>query len=634
MGRWPATMTVAVLVATLVTGGASSGTEDAAMDERLEYRWNLAEIYPDDAAWTRALEAFEARIGKVDACRGHLGDSPARLADCLDLLHDLDREAKRLGSYAGMRFDEDTREAGALEMRQRFRAVATRLAQATSWVDPEILQLGAGRVRAMIAAEPRLEPYRFTLEETLRRAPHTLSPEGERLVATAGLMADAPSTVYSVLANAEMPWPTVTLSDGTEVRLDQAAYTRYRAAPVRADRKRVFDAFFGTWKAYERTLGAALHAQLRRDLFYAQARRYPSCLAAALDGDDVPEAVYRTLLEQARAHLGTLHRYLRLRGRLLGIPDLRYYDVYPPLVRLEREFGIEEAKRLVLEAVAPLGPEYVAAVRRGFESRWMDVFPRPGKRSGAYSNGSIYDLHPYLLLNFNDDWESVSTLAHEWGHAMHSYLANRAQPYPTADYSIFVAEVASTLNEALLLDAALRHAADDRERLFYLGSALEGLRGTFFRQAMFAEFELAVHEAVERGEALSGRRFSEIYGELLRRYHGHDRGVLTVDDAYTVEWAYIPHFYYDFYVYQYATSIAAAQLLAERILAGEPGASERYLALLEAGGSRHPYELLREAGVDLATPAPYEALVRRMERIMDEIEAILERRPELAATAP
>ncbi|MGV8039077.1 MAG: M3 family metallopeptidase [Thermoanaerobaculaceae bacterium] len=265
-------------------------------------------------------------------------------------------------------------------------------------------------------------------------------------------------------------------------------------------------------------------------------------------------------------------------------------------------------------------------MKKGFDSRWMDVYPRPGKRSGAYSNGSAYDVHPFVLMNYNDDYESLSTLAHEWGHAMHSFLANQAQPFQTADYSIFVAEVASTFNEALLLDRMLTQAKTDDERLSLLGSYLEGLRGTFFRQTMFAEFELMIHQAAERGEALSGKKLTEMYGGLLRRYHGHDQGVIRIDDAYAVEWAYIPHFYYNFYVYQYATSLAASSLLAKEVLAGTPGARERYLGLLKAGGSKYPYELLRDAGVDLASPAPYRALEARMSWAMDEIEKILARR--------
>jgi oligoendopeptidase F len=432
--------------------------------------------------------------------------------------------------------------------------------------------------------------------------------------------------VYSILANADMPWPTVTLSDGTEARLDQSGYTRWRSAPNRADRELVFDAFWATWKEWERTCGVSLYSQVKRDLFYARARRYPSTLAAALDRTNVPEAVYHTLIEATNANLDTLHRYFRLRGRMLGVDRMRYVDIYPPLVTTDLEFPIEVGRELVLDALEPLGPSYVATVRTGFTERWMDTYPRPGKRAGAYSNGSVYDVHPYVLMNYNDDYESVSTLAHEWGHAMHSALANAAQPYPTAEYSIFIAEVASTFNEALLLDHVLETAKDDTERLYYLGSALEGLRGTFFRQAMFAEFELLIHRAVEGGEALSGERLTREYGELLKRFHGHDQGVVAIDDAYAVEWAYIPHFYYNYYVYQYATALAAASLFADDVLAGKPGAAERYLGALAAGGSEHPYELLREAGVDLASPAPYQALIARMNRIMDEIETILDRR--------
>ncbi len=589
-------------------------------------RWNLADLYPNDAAWEQAFAREKQRLGEVRALAGRLTRDAQSLADGLDLIYAVDKEVSRLYSYAGKRADEDLKNAAALELRQRMQMLGTELGQAVSFVKPAILAAGKGTIDAFLAAEPRLKTYAHPLDDILRRAPHTLDEKGEKLLATADLMADAPSTLYSILTNAELPWPTITLSDGTEVRLDQAAYTKHRAAPSRDDRRAVFTAFWGKWAEYQQTMGVALFANLKRDLFYMQARGYPTCLASALDADKVPEAVYRTLVESTNANLSTLHRYFKLRGRMLGITDLGYHDIYPPLVESDLAFPIEAGKRLVLEAVQPLGADYVATVEKGFAERWMDTYPRPGKRSGAYSSGAAYDVHPYVLMNYNDDYESVSTLAHEWGHAMHSFLANSQQPYPLADYAIFVAEVASTFNEALLLDHVLKKAKSDDERLFYLGSALEGLRGTFFRQTMFAEFELRIHELAEKGEALSGERFTELYADLLKRYHGHAEGVVTIDDAYTVEWAYIPHFYYNFYVYKYATSIAAAALFAEEVLAGKPGAVERYLAVLKAGGSEYPYELLRHSGVDLASAAPYTALVARMNRIMDQIEAILDRR--------
>jgi len=592
-----------------------------------QHRWDLTDLYPTPEAFDQARRALAGRLGELEQGRGRLGRSAAELATVLERMFGFAKELARVASYAAMRSDEDTREAGPLAARQEVQQLAVEFAARTAWIAPEILALPKGRVAALLKSEPRLAPYRFFLEDLQRQRPHTLSPDEEKLLAQAGTLARAPYNLYGILANADMPFPEVKLSTGEVVRLDQAGYTKYRSLPQRADRALVFQEFWKAFKGFERTFGVALDAQVNADVFRARARRYPSALAASLAAHNVPEAVYRTLIAQAQRALPLLHRAFRLRSKMLGIDDLAYHDIYPPLVKeLDLRFPIEQGQAVVLEALQPLGEEYVGVVARGFASRWMDVYPRPGKRSGAYSNGSAYDVHPYVLMNYNDDYESVSTLAHEWGHAMHSYLANAAQPYPTADYSIFIAEVASTFNEALLLDRMLRGARSEDERLYYLGSYLEGLRGTFFRQTMFAEFELAIHEAVERGEALTGQRLSAMYLELLRRYHGHDAGVVRIDDAYAVEWAYIPHFYYNFYVYQYATSLAASALLAQQVLAGEAGARERYLALLRAGGSRYPYELLVEAGVDLAAEAPYRALEQRMTWILDEIETILAKR--------
>ncbi len=614
------------LVSWLVVGSLAAGTVVAGGDVDERYRWNLNDLYASQEAFLAARAALVARLDEVERGKGTLATSPAALKEVLDGVYAFAKELARLFAYAAMRSDEDTRVSENLAALQEMQQLATTFAARTSWIAPEILAMPAGTVDAFLAREPGLAPYAFFLKDTERQRPHTLSPGEEQLLAEAGMLAAAPANVYGILANADMPFPEVVLSDGTRVRLDQAAYTKYRALPARADRILVFREFWSTFKKFERTLGVALDAQIRRDDFFARSRRYPSALAAALAASNVPEAVYRTLIAEANLALPTLHRAFALRGKLLGIEDLAYHDIYPPLVPdYKAHFPVEKGMALVLEAVAPLGEAYVEVTRTGFASRWIDFFPRPGKRSGAYSQGAAYDVHPYVLMNYNEDYESVSTLAHEWGHTMHSYLANRAQPYPTADYSIFVAEVASTFNEALLLEKMLQHASSDQERLFLLGSYLEGLRGTFFRQTMFAEFELETHEAVARGEALTGARLSEMYGALLRRYHGHDAGVVRIDDLYTVEWAYIPHFYRNFYVYQYATSLAASALLAQEVLAGTPGARERYLSLLQAGGSRYPYELLKEAGVDLASPAPYRALMARMNWAMDEIEKLVPR---------
>jgi oligoendopeptidase F len=618
-----------IIVSAMLFVGLMSGSVALAADVKVpeKYTWNLGDLYPTVQAFDQARKQFAQRLPEVDANRGKLGSSAGTMKLALETYFGLAKELGRIFSYASMWSDEDTRVSESLGARQEVQQLAADFASRSSWIAPEVLTLPEGTVSRFLKEEPGLAPYRFYLEDLERTRAHTLTQGEEKILAEAGLVTPAPSSIYGIFSSADMPFPEVTLSDGKKVRLDQAAYTKYRAVPDRADRILVFREFWKTYKEFERTFGVTLDSQMKRDLFYARARKYPSCLAAALDGSNVPEAVYRTLITETNRALPTLHRAFRLRAKLLGIPDLAYYDIYPPLVKhVDLTFPIDKGEGLVLEALAPLGPEYLEAVKKGFASRWMDVYPQQGKRSGAYSNGSAYDVHPYVLMNYNDDYESVSTVAHEWGHAMHSYLANKAQPYPTADYSTFVAEVASTFNEALLLNRMLAEAKSDDERLFLLGNYLENLRGTFFRQAMFAEFELAIHEAVQNGEALTGAKLTKMYGELLRRYHGSDQGVVRIPDEVTVEWAYIPHFYYNFYVYQYATSLAASTQLAREVMESKPGAKERYLGLLKAGGSRYPYELLKEAGVDLATPAPYKALEAQMNWAIDEIEKIVAKR--------
>jgi len=591
-------------------------------DER--NRWNLQHIYADEADWDAALLEIRRGIESLGAFRGTLGSGAGALLGCLELSAALLKDAYRASSYASMRYHEDTRVGATAGMEQKVGLLSTRLSEAASFIEPEIVALGADTVQRYLSEEPALETYRHGLDDVLRRAGHTRSASEEEIIAAAGLITDVPTSGYGMLANADAPWPTITLADGTKFLLNQAGYSRYRTAPGRDDREKVFREFFSVWQRFQRTFGTLLYGQVKRDVFHARVRRYDSSLAAALDADRIPTGVYHTLIEQSNEHLPVLHRYFRLRARMMGLDELRYWDIYPPLVSGSGEFPIDRAKVLVLEAMSPLGAEAVQAVAAGFSDRWMDVFPSPGKKSGAYMNGHVYDVHPYVLMNYNGDYESVSTLAHEWGHALHSHLTNQTQHFVNADYSIFVAEVASTLNEALLLRRMLRESGGKSERLFYLGHALEQLRGTFFRQAMFAEFELAIHEKVEEGDSLTADDFSGLYGELLRRYHGHEAGVVTIDEIFHSEWAYIPHFYYNFYVYQYATSVAASSFLAEQIQAERPGSADAYLDLLRAGGAGYPHDLLLEAGVDLTRPEPYGALMRRMERIMDEIEGLLE----------
>lgn len=598
-----------------------------AAQERTEDRWNLADLFPTVAAWNEDAAKLDGQLKEfATLCKGNLGQSSRRFKECLDLMSEMSKRYARLSVYSGELYSEDTGAPLGLELRQKTQVLGTRVSEATSFVNPEVLKLGAAQVDRLLAEDRSLAIYRHMLDRILRNAPHTLDEQGEQIVATFGLATGAASSAYGILSNAEVPWPIVKLSDGKEVRLDQAAYTNYREAPNRADRKLVFDAFWGKWKEFERTFGVTFYESLKKDAAYAKVRKYPDSISRALDANKIPVAVYDTLIAQVNANLPTLHRYFRLRAKMLGVTDMRYYDIYPPLVASDLKYPIDQGKRLMLESSEALGAPYVSAMAQGLKNRWMDVYPRPRKQSGAHMAGAAYDVHPYLLMNYTGNYESVSTMVHEWGHAMHSYLANRAQPFVTANYPIFTAEIASTFNEALLLEHVLKSAKSDDERLLYLGSALEGLRGTFFRQAMFAEFEREVHARVDKGESLTGQKLTQIYGEILRRYHGDKEGVVKIDDLYTVEWAYIPHFYSAFYVYQYATSLAASSQLADEVIRGVPGARERHLKLLGSGGSDYPYELVKAAGVDLATPAPYQAVVARMNRIMDEIEAIQAKR--------
>ena len=612
------------ILCALVLGIAFAAS--AVPQERPQDRWNLADIYADTAAWNADAAKAEAELKDIEACRGHLGDSAARFRQCMDVNYDAYKRLLRLYTYASENAAQDTGDAAAQALEQRAQLLLSRVQEAGSFMNPEILAIGREKIDAFFRAEPKLAIYRHPVDDILRMAPHTLDAEGEGILAAFSLTQGTAGSIYRIFSNAEIPWPTVKLADGTEVRMDQAAYSRYRESANREERKRVMDAFFGEWKKFEGTLGTTFSSSLKEDTVYSKLRKYPDTITRALDGNNLPRAVYDALIAATNDNLPTLHRYFRLRAKMLGVQEMRYYDIYPPLVHSTREYPIDEGIQMMLEAVKPLGPEYVAAMKKGLAERWMDVYPRPRKLSGAHMAGSAYDVHPYLLINYTNNYESVSTIAHEWGHAMHTYLSARNQPFATSEYATFVAEIASTLNEALLLDYALKTAKNDDERLLYLGSALEGLRGTFFRQAMFGEFEQRVHAASDAGKPLTGAELTKVYGEILRRYHGDAQGVVKIDDLYTIEWAYIPHFYNSFYVFQYATSIAASSLLADDILQGKPGARERYLKLLSSGSADYPYELVKAAGVDMATRAPYDAVARRMNRIMDEIEAILARR--------
>jgi oligoendopeptidase F len=591
------------------------------------YKWDLTALYRDDASWRAASEALATRLSSLAAFKGRLGESAAVLADALTTEWDLRKDLARQYAYANMLADQDTRDAAHQGMKQQMQQLDASFDAAAAFVEPEILRLPAGTIDRFLAAEPRLAPYRFYLQDVERRSAHTLSAEEERLLAAMGPLENAPSTTFTILSNADLPFPSVTLSDGRTVKIDQAAYADLRALPNRSDREKVMSAFFAELGAFRRTFGTTLNGEVQKVRLEATARKYPSDLAYALDGSNVPEAVYARLIEGVHRNLPVFHRYLRLRQRMLGVDQLHYYDLYAPLVdSVKLEYTPEQAEQLVLDAVAPLGADYQAVVRRAFNERWIDLLPTEGKVSGAYSDGAAYDVHPYMLINYNGKYTDVSTIAHEMGHTLQSYYSNKTQPYPLADYPIFVAEVASTFNEALLMDHVLAGITDDDTRLALLGNYLENIKGTVFRQTQFAEFELAMHQMAEKGEPITGEALSKLYMDITKKYYGADQGVCVVDDYVANEWSYVPHFYYDFYVFQYATSFTASLALAEAVKTGDPAARDRYLRFISAGGSKYPIDLLKDAGVDMTTEQPLDATMVAMTHVMDEMDAILAKR--------
>jgi oligoendopeptidase F len=592
-----------------------------------EDQWKLEDLYASPQAWNEAKDKLVARFDEIEQYKGKLAESASELLAALTLNSDISKELGQLSSYASMRSDEDIRNSKNLAMQQQMQQLSTDYGSKAAFITPEIAAMDKQKIDAFIEKEPGLKIYKMPLYDILRMKPHTLSDKEEKILAEAGLLADGPYSIYGVFSNAELPYPKITLSDGTEADLTKAGYARYRALPNRSDREAVFQTFWKVFEQFKGTFGAELYAEVKKDMFYARARKYESSLQSALDQNNIPTAVYMTLIENVTNNLDSFYRYLNLKKRMLGVETLEYSDVYAPVVKgLDLHYTYDQAEKLVLDSLRPLGAEYEKSATQAFEKRWIDVYPTPGKRAGAYSNGSAYDVHPYILLNYNGQYDDVSTIAHELGHTMQSYYSNKTQPYPTADYPIFVAEVASTFNESLLIHKMLEEIKDVDTRLSLLMNYLDGIKGTVFRQTQFAEFEMRIHEKAERGEPLTGDVLNELYSEILKKYYGHDKGVCHIDDLYNVEWAYVPHFYYDFYVYQYATSFTASTALVEKVLAKEPGAVEKYIEFLSAGGSDYPIELLKKAGVDMTSPEPFSKTMTAMNRTMDEIEAILKKK--------
>lgn len=600
-------------------------TPNYALSANLSNTWDLNDIYPDLLHWQSARSDVDEQLAKLAKCRGHLNIDAEKLSKCLRLNSATYKKLMRIYTFSFLAKDTDLGNSALRERHSLAENLLTAYAETISFLEPELLAIDKDKLQLWQKNTSALDDYDFLIRNTLRKKPYILPAREEQILAAAATPLRVASSTYSILTNADIARPEITLSSGERVKLTPSGYTKFRGVQNRADRKVVFDNFFATYTQYQQTFAETLTGQVQAHIFEARMRGYSSALQQALSADNIPEQVYRTLLDTVNNNLSTLHRYLKLRATMLNIEASQYYDLYPAIADLDKRYSLKDAHQLLEQALMPLGQDYLQIYKDSVEKRWMHVEPVEGKRSGAYSMGAAYDVHPYILLNYNNDFDSVSTFAHEWGHAMHSVLANNAQPFSKADYATFIAEIASISHELLLYKHLTETASTDQEKLYYLFEELQGLRGTFFRQTQFAEFELAIHEEVESGKALSADKLNSIYGSILRRYSGHEQGVMNIDDSYTVEWAYIPHFYRNFYVFQYATSISAAYYLVEKVLAGGVDEREQYLSIMAAGGSDYPYEILLKAGVDMASPEVYESVIRRCNVLMDKIEHIVKR---------
>lgn len=589
------------------------------------FKWDLTPLYASVGEWRKAKESLVAGLPRVRDLRGTLASSATALLRFLTLDSENERLISRLALYASLLSDQDVRNADNLSLVKEMDQVETDYAQMTDFALPELTAIDDATFDKFLGQEPGLAPFRMSIDRIRRTRAHTLSAAEEAIMAKTSILGNTPYDAFSIFSDAEMPWPRVTLADGEEVELNPTAFSILRSSADGANRKAAFETFWDFYSQFRGTFGELLNGEIRKRLFRATVRRYPSCLEAALDANDIPAGVYHSLIENVNRSLPTFHRYLRLKARLLGMERLCYSDVYAPAVaEVELTFSADEARQMVQDALAPLGDDYRGVVRRAFDERWIDAMPSRGKATGAYSNGAAYDTHPYILMNFDGRYDSVGTLIHELGHTMQSYYSNKRQPYPTADYSIFVAEVASTFNEALLDHLMLSRLTDKGQRISLLMSILDGFKGTLFRQTQFAEFQLEATRMAERGEPITGKSLSELYLSIARKYYGHDASVCDVDGRVDIEWAYIPHFYMGFYVYQYSTSFVASQALSEDVIGGKDGSLARYLDFLAAGGSKLPLEELRDAGVDMLSSEPFTLAIKKMEGLMDMVESLME----------
>lgn len=584
------------------------------------YKWKLEDIFNSEESWQETIRHVDALLEEAAGYQGMLGQAANKLLDGLRLMEKIERSMEKVYVYAKMRRDEDNSNSHYQEMFDRAQRLAIEADSALSFILPELNAIPENDIRGFMDENCELLLYEHFFQELWRQKEHILSEKEEKILAMTADLSMASNNIFSMLNNADIKFPVIRDEEGKEIELTKGRYGRFMESHDRRVRKEAFEAMYGTYGKLINTLGASLSASVKKDIFYARVRNYPSALVASLDQDNISPAVYDNLIKSVHDNLEPMYRYMALRKKILGLEDLHMYDIYTPLVpEYNVDIGYEQAREQLVKGLEPLGSEYLSVVKNGLDSGWIDVYENEGKTSGAYSWGS-YDTHPYILMNYDNKFDDLFTLAHEMGHAMHSYYSNCRQPYIYSQYTIFVAEVASTVNESLLLDYLLQNSEGKKERMYLLNHYLEQFRGTVYRQTMFAEFEKIIHEKAELGEALTPARLREIYMDLNRLYYGPD---VVLDDNIGIEWTRIPHFYSAFYVYKYATGFSAATAIKQKIISEGEKAVQQYMKFLSAGASDYPLNILKIAGVDLSAPAPVDQALHYFNTLVKEMEEMI-----------
>lgn len=596
------------------------GGVPARQEIQQEFKWDLESVYANDEGWEKDFALVKELAEKSKGYFGRLGESAKTLLDCLKLRDEIIVLGAQVIVFANLRRDEDTGNAKHQGMADRGGSLGVVLQTAISFIEPELLSLEDGVVSGFLSEEPGLDEYRHYLNNVLRRKPHTLSPREEQLLAMVGELDEAPYNIFSMLNNADMRFPEISDESSEKVELSHGRFIKYMQSQDRRVRREAYEAMYTTYGKVKNTLATSLNGKIKGGMFFAKARDFASAREAALFQDNIPISVYDNVIDTINANLEPMHRYVSLKKRVLGLEQISMHDIYAPLVaEAKLEVPFAEGREMVLAALAPLGEEYVQNASKAFTEGWIDVYENKGKRSGAYSWGS-YSTKPFMLLNYDDTLDSASTLAHELGHSMHSYYSRSNLPPSSAEYPIFLAEVASTLNEALLNDYLLKVTTDKQKRLYIINEYLETIRGTVYRQTLFAEFEKEIYARSEAGQSMTNEDFNALWLELNKKYYGPE---MEVDDLIGLEWARIPHFYYNFYVYKYVTGFAAATCLAQDILAGDQEATGRYLQFLKSGGSDYPLNILKTAGVDMTQPKPLVTTLEVFSKLLAELEQLL-----------